>query len=243
MKGIDTRLIHAGEPEPRIEGAVSMPIFQSSTFEYRGEDSYYALRYIRLNNTPNHVALHRKLAAIEGAEAALVTASGMAAITTTLMTITGAGERVMAQDCLYGGTHDLMRLEFPRMKIGVDYIDATAAASWRESLTPETRAIYVETISNPLMQVADLRAAVEFARAHGLVSIIDNTFASPINFRPAEIGFDLSLTAAPSTSTATRISSPGAMIGRATLIEKINRTLSHFGGSLIPTHAFCCIAD
>ncbi len=114
MKGIDTRLIHAGEPEPRIEGAVSMPIFQSSTFEYRGEDSYYALRYIRLNNTPNHVALHRKLAAIEGAEAALVTASGMAAVATTLMTIAGAGERMMAQDCLYGGTHDLMRVEFPR---------------------------------------------------------------------------------------------------------------------------------
>jgi cystathionine beta-lyase/cystathionine gamma-synthase len=82
MKGIDTRLIHAGEPTRGSKcGAVSMPDFSSSTFEYRGEDSYYALRYIRLNNTPNHVALHRKLAAIEGAEAALVTASGMAAIT------------------------------------------------------------------------------------------------------------------------------------------------------------------
>ncbi|MEA2679766.1 MAG: cysteine-S-conjugate beta-lyase, partial [Candidatus Binataceae bacterium] len=106
MTGIDTRLIHAGEPDPRLEAAVSMPIFQSSTFEYRGEDSYYALRYIRLSNTPNHVALHRKLASIEGAEAALVTASGMAAIATTLMTIAGAGDRLMAQDCLYGGTHD-----------------------------------------------------------------------------------------------------------------------------------------
>ena len=74
MAGIDTRLIHAGEPEPRIEGAVSIPIFQSSTFEYRGETA--TLRYIRLNNTPNHVALHAKLAAIEGGQAALVTASG-----------------------------------------------------------------------------------------------------------------------------------------------------------------------
>jgi cystathionine beta-lyase/cystathionine gamma-synthase len=238
MKGIDTRLIHAGEPEPRFEGAVSMPIFQSSTFEYRGEDSYYALRYIRLNNTPNHVALHRKLAAIEAAEAALVTASGMAAITTTLMTIAGAGERVMAQDCLYGGTHDLMRLEFPRMNIGVDYIDATNAASWRESLTPQTRAIYLETISNPLMQVADLRAAVEFARAHGLVSIIDNTFASPINFRPAEIGFDLSLHSGTKYLNGHSDIVAGAVIGRADLIEKINRTLSHFGGSMDPHACF-----
>src|SRR6185437_272387 len=105
----------------------------SSTFEYRGEDSYYALRYIRLNNTPNHVALHAKLAVIEGAEAALVTASGMAAVSSTLMSILTAGDRVMAQDCLYGGTHDLMRIEFPRMNLGVDFVDAGNAASWREN--------------------------------------------------------------------------------------------------------------
>ncbi|HEX3410057.1 MAG TPA: PLP-dependent transferase, partial [Candidatus Binataceae bacterium] len=223
MAGIDTKLVHAGEPEPRIEGAVAMPIFQSSTFEYRGEESYYALRYIRLNNTPNHVALHAKLAAIEGAEAALVTASGMAAVATTLMTVLKAGERVMAQDCLYGGTHDLMRIEFPRMDLGVDFVDGGNPVSWRESLTPQTRAIYVETISNPLMQVADLRAAVEFARAHGLVSIIDNTFASPVNFRPPELGFDLSLHSATKYLNGHSDIVAGAVIGRADLIEKINR--------------------
>lgn len=238
MKGIDTRLIHAGEPEPRIEGAVSMPIFQSSTFEYRGEENYYALRYIRLNNTPNHVALHRKLAAIEGAEAALVTASGMAAVTTTLMTIAAAGDRVMAQDCLYGGTHDLMRIEFPRMNIGVDFVDGNNAASWRENLTPQTRALYVETISNPLMQVADLRGAVEFARAHGLVSIIDNTFASPVNFRPAELGFDLSIHSGTKYLNGHSDIVAGAIIGRADLIAKINRTLSHLGGSMDPHACF-----
>jgi cystathionine beta-lyase/cystathionine gamma-synthase len=238
MKGIDTRLIHAGEPEPRIEGAVSMPIFQTSTFEYRGEESYYALRYIRLNNTPNHVALHRKLAAIEGAEAALVTASGMAAVATTLMTIASAGDRVMAQDCLYGGTHDLMRIEFPRMNISADFVDGGNAASWRENLTPQTRALYVETISNPLMQVADLRAAVEFARAHGLVSIIDNTFASPVNFRPAELGFDLSIHSGTKYLNGHSDIVAGAVIGRADLIAKINRTLSHLGGSLDPHACF-----
>src|ERR1700722_19577035 len=238
MAGIETRCIHAGEPEPRIEGAVSMPIFQSSTYEYRGEGSYFALRYIRLNNTPNHVALHRKLAAIEGAEAALVMASGMAAVATTLMTIAGAGERVMAQDCLYGGTHDLMRVEFPRMNIGVDYIDGNNPASWRENLTPQTRAIYVETISNPLMQVADLRATAEFARAHGLISIIDNTFASPVNFRPAEIGFDLSIHSGTKYLNGHSDIVAGAVIGRADLVEKINRTLSHLGGSLDPHACF-----
>src|SRR5207245_1032821 len=152
-----------------------------------------ALRYIRLNNTPNHIALHAKLAAVENAEAALVTSSGMAAIATTLLTVLGAGDRVMAQDCLYGGTHDLLTLEFPRLGIETDFIDGAEPGSWRETLTAQTKAIYVETITNPLVQVADLAAVVEFAHAHGLVSIIDNTFASPVNFRPAELGFDLSL--------------------------------------------------
>ncbi|MFC1489537.1 PLP-dependent transferase, partial [Thermodesulfobacteriota bacterium] len=101
---IETRLIHAGEPEPRINGAVSMPIFQSSTFEYAGQDSYHALKYIRLNNTPNHVALHQKLAALENAEAAIVTSSGMAAISTALLALLSSGDHFLAQECLYGGT-------------------------------------------------------------------------------------------------------------------------------------------
>ncbi len=215
-----------------------MPIFQSSTYEYRGEDSYYALRYIRLSNTPNHVALHTKLAAIEGAETALVMASGMTAVATTLMTVAAAGDRIMAQDCLYGGTHDLMRVEFPRMNLGVDYVDGDDPASWRESLTPQTRAIYVETISNPLMQVADLRAAVEFARTHGLISIIDNTFASPVNFRPAELGFDLSIHSGTKYLNGHSDIVAGAVIGRAELIAKINRTLAHLGASLDPHACF-----
>jgi len=174
---LETRLIHAGEPSPRIEGAVSMQIFQSSTYAYGGESDYHDIRYIRLNNTPNHRALHAKLAAIENAEAALVMASGMAAIATTLLTVLGAGERLMAQDCLYGGTHDLLRVELPHLGIATDFIDCTNPAGWREQLTPQTKAIYVESISNPLMEVGDLRAVADFAREHGLISIIDNTFA------------------------------------------------------------------
>ncbi|MGH9784549.1 MAG: PLP-dependent transferase, partial [Terriglobia bacterium] len=111
-KCIDTKLIHAGEPAPRILGAVAMPIFQSAMFEYAGETDYHDLKYIRLNNTPNHVALHEKLAALENAEAALVAASGMAAISTALLTVLSAGDHLLAQDCLYGGTHDLLTRDF-----------------------------------------------------------------------------------------------------------------------------------
>ena len=96
---IDTRLIHAGEPEKRIGGAVSLPVFQSSTFEYAGQSSYDDLKYIRMNNTPNHEVLHQKLAALESAEAAVVTASGMAAISTTLLALFNPGDHILMQNC------------------------------------------------------------------------------------------------------------------------------------------------
>src|SRR5436190_22046756 len=108
FKRIETKLIHSGEPEPRVLGAVSLPIFQTAMFEYSGEESYHDIRYIRLNNSPNHLALHQKLAALDNAEAGLVAASGMAAITTTLLTFLNAGDHLSAQDCLYGGTHDCL---------------------------------------------------------------------------------------------------------------------------------------
>src|SRR2546430_13122778 len=109
---LETKLIHAGEPQPRIHGAVSMPIFQSANFEYANESDYHSLKYIRLNNTPNHLALHQKLSALENAEAALVTASGMAAISTTLLAVLSSGDHLLAQDCLYGGTHHFFTEDF-----------------------------------------------------------------------------------------------------------------------------------
>jgi cystathionine beta-lyase/cystathionine gamma-synthase len=235
---IETQLIHAGEPSPLIEGAVSMPIFQSSTYAYRGETDYHALRYIRLNNTPNHVALHQKLAAIEDAEAAVVTASGMAAVSTTMLTLLAAGDHLIAQDCLYGGTHDLLTTELPRLGITHSLVDGNAPYSWAAALNPTTRAIYVESISNPLIRVADLMAAVAFARAHGLVAIIDNTFASPLNFRPATVGFDLSIHSCTKYLNGHSDIVAGAVLGRASLIDRINRCLGHLGGSLDPHACF-----
>jgi cystathionine beta-lyase/cystathionine gamma-synthase len=235
---IDTKLIHSGEPSPRIEGAVSMPIFQSATFEYRGEQDYHALRYIRFNNTPNHDALHHKLAAIENAEAALVTSSGMAAISTVLLTLLASGDHLLAQNCLYGGTHALLLAEFPRLGIDVDFIDGNAPETWSRSLKPRTKAIYVETITNPLIDVADLPAVVEFARANRLVAVVDNTFASPINFRPPEWGFDLSLHSGTKYLNGHSDIVAGAIIGRTALIYQINRKLGYFGGSLDPHACF-----
>jgi cystathionine beta-lyase/cystathionine gamma-synthase len=234
IKGIDSKLVHAGEPEPLIGGAVTMPIFQSSTFEYRGEDSYHAIRYIRLNNTPNQIVLHAKLAALENAEAALVAGSGMAAISTTLLTVLQPGEHMLAQDCLYGGTYDFITQDLSALGVEVDFVNGDDPTSWREMLRPKTRAIYVEAMSNPLLQVSDLRAAVEFAREHKLISIIDNTFASPVNFRPPEIGFDLSLHSATKYLNGHDDIVAGAVIGRADLVKRVTHKLNHLGGVLDP---------
>ncbi len=238
LRHIETKLIHAGEPEPLIMGAVSMPIFQSSTFEYAGQKSYHDLKYIRLNNTPNHVALHQKLAALENAEAAIVTASGMAAITTTLLTLLGPGDHFLSQDCLYGGTHDFLTKDFATLGISFDFIAGDDPDSWKNKLRSNTKAVYVETITNPLMQVADLKSLIEFTKTHNLISIIDNTFASPINFRPSEWGFDLSLHSCTKYLNGHSDIVAGAVIGRADLAEKILHKLNHLGASLDPHACF-----
>ncbi len=231
---LDTKLVHAGEPEPRIAGAVAMPIFQSAMFEYAGETSYHDLKYIRLNNTPNHAVLHAKLAALEEAEAALVTASGMAAISATLLTVLGGGGHLLAQDCLYGGTHDFLTQDFAALGLGFDFIDASDPGAWRARLRPETRAIYVEALTNPLLEVADLEAVVGFAREHGLVAIVDNTFPSPVNFRPLPFGFDLSLHSGTKYLNGHSDIVAGAVLGSRKLVAAITHRLNHLGGSLDP---------
>ena len=235
---LETRIIHAGEPQPRILGAVAMPVFQSAMYEYAGESDYHDLKYIRLNNTPNHTVLHAKLASLENAEAALVTASGMAAISTTLLTLLGTGDHLLAQSCLYGGTHDFLTRDFPALGISHDFIDADDPGSWEAKLRPETKAIYVETLTNPLLELADLEAVAAFARERGLVSIIDNTFATPVNFRPIEHGFDLSIHSCTKYMNGHSDIVAGAIMGRRELVERVKHKLDHLGGSLDPHAAY-----
>jgi len=237
-KHIETKLIHAGEPEPRINGAVSIPIFQSAMFEYAGETSYHDLKYIRLNNTPNHEAVQKKLAALENAEAALVSASGMAAISTALLSVLASGDHLLAQNCLYGGTHDLLTKDFAGFGLTYDFIDGSDPGSWKDALRPNTKAIYVEAMTNPLLGVANLKAVAAFAREHNILSIIDNTFASPVNFRPPEWGFDLSLHSGTKYLNGHSDIVAGVCLGSSDLIRKIRRKLNHLGGSMDPHAVF-----
>lgn len=235
---IETAAVHAGEKLGCFGGALTLPVFQSSTYLYGGESTYEALRYIRLNNTPNHLALHEKLAALEGGEAGLVTGSGMAAISATLLSLLSAGDHILAQSCLYGATRDLVTRDFAKLGIDGDLVDAGNAASWAGKLRPNTRVFLVEAISNPLVRVGDLPGIVDFCRKHGLVSVIDNTFATPVNFRPLEHGFDLVVHSATKYLNGHSDIVAGAVVGSAERVAEVNRKLLHLGGTLDPHACF-----
>jgi cystathionine beta-lyase/cystathionine gamma-synthase len=234
----DTLLVHAGEPRPRNNGAVAMPIYQSSTFEETDARGYHDIRYARLSNTPSHESLHAKLAALEGAEAALATASGMAAVSASLFSLLRAGDHVLAQEGLYGGTHDLMTRDLPRLGIEVTFVPGDDGAAWRKAATPRTRVFYVESVTNPLVRIADLLAVTAFARERGLVSVIDNTFATPLGFRPIRHGFDLVLHSATKYLNGHSDLIAGAIMGSTARVREVKRTLDHLGGSLDPHACF-----
>jgi cystathionine beta-lyase/cystathionine gamma-synthase len=235
---LETKLIHAGEPTPRLLGAVSMPIFQSATFEYDGGAPYHDLRYIRLSNTPTHASLHGKLAAIEDAESAVATASGMAAISTTLLAFLQGGDHMLVQRALYGGTHDFIHRDLPALGITSTVIDAAMPDTWERALQPRTKIMYVETLSNPLLEVPHLPAVAKFAASHGLVTVIDNTFASPVNHRPATWGFDLVVHSASKYLNGHSDIVAGAVMGRAELVQRVTHKLNHLGGCLDPHACF-----
>ncbi|HEY8038516.1 MAG TPA: PLP-dependent transferase, partial [Polyangiaceae bacterium] len=234
----ETALIHAGELRPRIAGAVAMPVFQSSTFEFDGAGDYHDVRYIRLNNTPNHQVLHAKLAALESAEAGLVAGSGMAAISSVLLSLLESGDHVLAHRTLYGGTHDLLTKDLPRLGVEHTFVDADDASSWSKALRPRTRAFYVETMTNPLLEVVDLPAVAAFCRERGLTSVIDNTCASPVNFRPVEHGFDVVVHSASKYLNGHTDIVAGVVVGKAERVRAAKHKLDHLGGTLDPHACF-----
>jgi len=230
---IDTQLIHAGE-EQRIEGAIRMPIFQTAMFEH--DDA--PLRYIRYNNTPNQRVLNRKLAILEDAEDALVTGSGMAAITSAILAVVKPGDHLLAQKSLYGGTHKFILNLLADLKITVSFFDANAPETWNALLQTNTRAVYVESISNPLVHVCDLEKIIEFSHASNLTSLIDNTFASPYNYQAADAGFDYSLHSATKYLNGHSDVVAGAIIGKADLVQKAAKNVAQLGSSLDPNSCF-----
>ncbi|HEX4922706.1 MAG TPA: aminotransferase class I/II-fold pyridoxal phosphate-dependent enzyme [Bdellovibrionales bacterium] len=232
FKNLDTLAIHAGEDGVKYAGAVTAPIFQSATYLYGGESDYNEVKYTRLNNTPTHMMLNAKLAALEKAEDAIVTSSGMSAITTALLSIFERPGHLLTQSCLYGGTHYFLKNDFTRMGHSVTAVDVGDPSSWKAALRPETRAFYVESITNPLLEVADFEPILQFCRENGLISIIDNTIASPVNFNPIALGFDLAVHSCTKYLNGHSDIVAGCVVGSRKQVAPVVKKLNYLGGCL-----------
>ena len=233
-----TLAVHGGERRPGPEGSLVFPIYQGTVFTVPAGTDYHGIRYLRLSSTPSQAYLHDKLAALEGGEAAVATASGMAAITTTLLTLLGPGDHLIALDGLYGGTTDFITQDAADLGWTYTLVDPQRPETWGAARTERTRAFLTETITNPLMRVPRLAEMVAFCRREGLVSVIDNTFATPINFRPLEVGFDVCCHSATKYLNGHSDIVAGCVVGSAELVERIRHKLNHFGGSLDPHAGF-----
>jgi cystathionine beta-lyase/cystathionine gamma-synthase len=202
-----------------------------------GKSSAYI--YTRYGN-PTLAIAEQKLAALERAEAAIVTASGMAAISSSLLAVLKAGDEVISTPQLYGGTYRLMRDVLPRCGITVRHVEPDLAGIERLA-GPRTKALYIETPSNPTLRLVDLRKAVAFAKEWGLVSLIDNTFSSPVLQKPIELGFNIVLHSATKFLAGHSDVIAGAAAGSRVLIDKVRQNIINLGGSMDPEAAFLLI--
>jgi cystathionine beta-lyase/cystathionine gamma-synthase len=237
-ESMDTVAVHGGERWPGPEGSVVFPIYQSTVFSVEPGTDYHDISYIRLSSNPSQRYLHDKLAALEGAEAAVATASGMAAVTTALLSVLQAGDHLLASDCLYGGTHDFLTHHAEELGWRYSFVDVHRPETWASARTPQTKVFLAETITNPLIRVGQLGEIASFARREGILTVIDNTFASPVNFRPLAAGFDLCFHSATKYLGGHSDLVAGAVLGSAELIDRVRRTLNHYGGSLDPHAGF-----
>jgi len=237
-ESMETLAVHGGERRPGPEGSVVFPIYQGTVYSVEPGTGYHDIPYIRLNSTPSQRYLHDKLAALEGAEAAVATASGMAAVTTTLLSFLRAGDHLLAGECLYGGTHDFITGHAENLGWSYDFVDVNRPQTWAAARTPRTKVFLVETITNPLMRVGQLREIAEFGQREGLLTVIDNTFASPVNFRPLAAGFDLCFHSATKYLGGHSDMVGGCVMGSTELIHRVRMTLNHYGGSLDPHAGF-----
>jgi len=238
-KRLETRVVHAGSPHPRIHGAAVTPIFQCAVYEHLAEGSAYGdVLYPRLGNLPNQLLLENRLASLESGERALISASGMAAISTALLTTVPPGGHLLIDAGLYGGTHSFVSGDFRRMGRSFDFIDGMQPKGWEALVRPETRAIYVESMTNPLLHVPDHAAVVEFARRHRLRALIDNTFATPVNFLPLEFGYDIALHSCTKYLNGHSDLVAGAAIGPAAALDAMRQLQQHLGAALDPNSCF-----
>ena len=223
----ETQCVHEGQLKDTLyKGAIS-PLYMATAYSYEETD-----RYPRYFNTPNQVGLAKKIAALEGAEEGLIFGSGMAAISTSLLAFLKQGDHVVLQNDLYGGTTNLVVEHFDNYGIEYSFAEGLSVEFFEEKIKENTKVIYIETPSNPLMKIVDLNAIAELAREHQLVSMIDNTFSSPVNQNPIAFGIDIVLHSATKYLGGHSDILAGAVACSSAHMEKIFAVAKSLGGNL-----------
>jgi methionine-gamma-lyase len=245
--GDATIAIHQGDERFHVGVPVGTTVARTANFTFEsteemkrwaeGKSSAYI--YTRYGN-PTLTVAEEKLAALEGAEAAIVTASGMAAISSALLAVLKAGDEVISTRQTYGGTYRLMRDNFPRFGIVVRHVE-TDLAGIQQLVNPRTKALYIETPTNPTLRLVDLQKALAFAKEWGLISLIDNTFASPVLQKPIQLGFNIVLHSATKYLSGHSDLIAGAAAGSRAIINEVRHNIINLGGSMDPEAAYLLI--
>jgi len=238
----ETKAVRGNSELHKKNGPLATPIYQTSTFEVT--DNEQQLRatptdmfYTRYGN-PTVTAAEKVIAELEGTEAALVFASGMGAITTTILALLKAGDHVVAQADIYGGATKFFGQWLPKFGVETTFVDTTDYAQHERAIRPNTKLLYIESPTNPMLRVVDLKRVAGIGKKQGLMTMIDSTFATPINCRPAEFGIDLIMHSATKFFAGHSDLICGAIAGRAELLDKIHSTRTTLGGSMDPHAAW-----
>ncbi|MFD2567846.1 trans-sulfuration enzyme family protein [Pseudotenacibaculum haliotis] len=227
--GINTICTHVGEIEDKqFKGAVS-PVYMATSYAF---DNVDVKRYPRYFNTPNQEGMCRKIAALEKTEDALVFSSGMAAISAALFAFLQKGDHVILQQVIYGGTYNFVAKEFEKYGIEYSYTESNSVNDFEALIQSNTKIIYIETPSNPLLGITDMKAISDLAKAKGIITMIDNTFASPINQNPVAYGIDIMIHSGTKYMGGHSDISAGAVAGSKEHIAKIWETAINYGGNL-----------
>jgi cystathionine beta-lyase/cystathionine gamma-synthase len=235
--GLSTLAVHGAPSRQGDWTPVISPIYQSSTFT-NPVGSSDEVMYSRYGNNPNQLALGAKYAMLEGSEAGVFVASGMGATALAHLAVLRPGDHLLSSAWIYGGTRRLFDEEFTRLGIEVTYVHPDQPRMWRRSVRKSTRAIFVETPTNPVMRVIDLKPMAQIARDGGVALLVDATFASPINFRPLEHGADIVISSATKYLNGHSDVIAGAVAGSTSIVEEVTRLMTLWGQAIDPHAAW-----
>jgi cystathionine gamma-synthase len=241
----ETAAVHGAADLEKKNGPVATPIYQTSTFEVTDNDEQLRVtstdRYYTRWGNPTITVAEQTIAEIENVDAARVFASGMGAITTTILALLKSGDHIVAQRDIYGGVTKFLSQWLPRLGIETTFVDTTDYDQHPRAIRPNTKLLYLESPTNPSLRVVDMKKVAALAKQHGLISMIDSTFGTPINQHPAEYGIDLVMHSGTKYLSGHADLTCGVVGGRRELIEQINDTRTTLGNCMDPHAAWLLI--